>query len=154
MKPLSLITTAVMAVAAVATVAGTGLAMSPRPHSGDRPPPARPACFDPNFVQGFQPAGDNKIIVTESRNDMYELTLGGVCFGLDTTFAIGIRSRNGMSNVCGPFDADIVFRDMGGLDRRQACPITDVRKLTPDEVAKFTASPHKDGNAKSKETKQ
>lgn len=141
MKITTLITSAVMAVAGAAVVAGATFApseaMSPRPHSGDAPPRDRYACFDPNFVQGFQSIGDNKIVVTSSHNQVYELSLGGICFGLDTTFAIGIRSRNGMSNVCGPFDADIVFRDMGGRDRVQACPIMQVRHLTGDEAEKY-----------------
>lgn len=145
MRRVTILTSLVMGLAATAAVTGATFAMSPRPQAGAKVLASsdRMACFDPTFVDGFQNAGDNKIVVTEGRNRVYELTLGGACIGLDTTFAIGIRSRNGMTDVCGPFDADIVFRDMGGLDRRQACPILQVRHLTGDEAAKYVG-PHKD----------
>jgi hypothetical protein len=65
---------------------------------------------------------------------------------LDTTFAVGIRSRNGMSMVCGPLDADIVFRDMGGMSRAQACPIMQVRHLTGEEAEKY--APHRKSDKK------
>jgi len=137
-----------MGLLGLAAVTGACLAMSPRPQAGAKPPAEHMSCFDPTFIDGFQPAGDNKIVVTEGRNRVYELTMGGVCIGLDTTFAVGIRSRTGMNQVCGPFDADLVFRDMGGLDRRQACPITEVRLLTGAEAAKYVDAPRKDSKDK------
>ena len=142
MKIAAVMSAAIMGLAAAAVVAGAAFSMSPRPHEGAPPPSSdRHACFDPTFVEGFQSLSDNKLLITGAHDQLYELTLGGICMGLDTSFAIGIRSRNGMSQVCGPFDADIVFRDMGGMRHLQACPITQVRHLTGDEAAKYLAAP-------------
>ncbi len=97
----------------------------------------RDRCFDTTFISSFQTLSDNKVIIVSDRDQAYQLTLGGVCIGLDTSFMIGIRSRMGNDEVCGPFDADIVYNDMGGIREHQECPITDVRHLSPEEAAPY-----------------
>jgi len=122
-------------------VAGIGLgsltvasAMSGRPSSEVKPGRDPHACFDPTFVDGFQTPDDHTMIVTSGR-EAYKLSLTGVCIGLDTSFVVGIRSRYPMAEVCGPFDAEILYRDG---DRRQTCQITAVKHLSPEEAAEFT----------------
>ncbi len=122
-------------------VAGIGLgsmtvasAMSGRPSEGVKPGHDPHACFDPTFVDGFQTPDDRTMIVTEGR-EAYKLSLTGVCIGLDSSFMVGIRSRYPMSEVCGPFDAEILYRDGG---RRQSCQITEVKHLSPEEAAEYT----------------
>ncbi len=119
----------VAAVSVAPTQAG-----SARPGSGVSPGSDRDACFDPTFVRGFQTVNDHKVIITSDRNQAYEVELAGVCIGLDTSFQLGIRSRHGSMDVCGPFDADVVWEDMGRL---QSCPISSVRHLTGDEAAPY-----------------
>ncbi|EGF90270.1 hypothetical protein ABI_32860 [Asticcacaulis biprosthecium C19] len=96
---------------------------------------SRSKCFDPDFVRSFDTVNNHKIVVTSDRNEAFELTLGGVCIGLDTSFQIGIRSRHGFSDICGPFDGDIVWSD--GLRGLQSCPITDMRRLEGEEAAEY-----------------
>jgi hypothetical protein len=121
-----------------AAVTGAALAMSAgRPSSDVQPGKDRYACFDPSQVRGFDTINDHKIIITSDRNEAYELTLSGVCFGLQTSFGIGIQSRmGGMSDICGPFDGEIVFRDQG-TDRVERCSISQVRHLTGEEAAPY-----------------
>jgi hypothetical protein len=122
-------------------VAGIGLgsltvasAMSGRPSSDVKPGRDPRACFDPTFVDGFQTPDDRTMIITSGR-EAYKLSLTGACIGLDTSFVVGIRSRYPMAEVCGPFDADIIYRDG---DRHQTCQITAVKHLSPEEAAEFT----------------
>ncbi|MBW8734113.1 MAG: hypothetical protein JF571_07380 [Asticcacaulis sp.] len=109
-------------------------AMSGRPSQGVKPGRDPRACFDPTFVDGFQTPDDRTMIITSGR-EAYKLSLTGVCIGLDTSFMVGIRSRYPMAEVCGPFDADIIYRDG---DRHQSCKITDVKHLSPEEAAEYT----------------
>jgi hypothetical protein len=109
-------------------------AMSGRPSSDVKPGRDPRACFDPTFVDGFQTPDDRTMIITSGR-EAYKLSLTGACIGLDTSFVVGIRSRYPMAEVCGPFDADILYRDG---DRHQTCQITAVKHLSPEEAAEFT----------------
>ncbi|ESQ92226.1 hypothetical protein ABAC460_04870 [Asticcacaulis sp. AC460] len=95
----------------------------------------RSECFDPDFVRSYVTVNDHKVVIVSDRNNAYELTLGGVCIGLDTSFQIGIRSRHGFSDICGPFDGDIVWDD--GLRGLQSCPITSMRHLEGEEAADY-----------------
>lgn len=128
-----------MAIVVVAGVSAAtlALAMSGRP-SGDADLRDRHQCFDPKFLRGFQPAGDDKIVITSDENEAYELTLGGACLGLDSSFMIGVRSRTPMSDICGPFDADIVYNDFG--PRR--CPIIAMRHLQGAEAEPYIYKRH------------
>ena len=119
-------------------VTGAALAMSAGRPSGDvQPGRDRYACFDPAQVRSFDTVSDHKVIITSDRNEAYELTLTGMCFGLQNSFGIGIKSRmGGMSDICGPFDGEIVFRDQGN-DRIERCSISDVRHLTGEEAAPY-----------------
>ncbi len=117
---------------------GVASAMSGRPSSNMHADSDRHQCFDSNFIDSFQTPDDHTLVIVSDDNQAYELKLGGVCMGLDTSFAIGVKARNGMSQICGPFDADIVYRD--GF-RHQECPVTSVRHLTGDEAAKYVRAP-------------
>ncbi|MDI7774292.1 DUF6491 family protein [Asticcacaulis sp. EMRT-3] len=151
MKISAVLASMMITAGGLAAIAGVASAMSAKPDGQGVPPPAshdRFACFDPSFTEGFQTINDHKMIVTTPRNQAYELTLGGVCIGLDTSFTVGIRSRNGMSQVCGPFDADILYNDMGGLRHMQSCPITSVRHLSAEEAAPYVGKLRKAKNDK------
>ncbi|ESQ76332.1 hypothetical protein ABAC402_04335 [Asticcacaulis sp. AC402] len=102
----------------------------------------RSQCFDPDFVRSYQTLNDHKVIVTSDRNEAFELTLGGVCIGLDTSFQIGIRSRHGFSDICGPFDGEIVWSD--GLRGLQSCPITAMRHLEGEDAAPYVRGKRSD----------
>lgn len=135
-KPALLASLAILSagLAVVACASGAGGAPSGSSHAanGDRF-----QCFDTDFIRSFQTVDDHTIVVESSQGQGYELKLGGVCIGLDTSFMIGLRSRMGSSQVCGPFDADVVYNDNGGIRGHQECPITEVRHLNADEAAKY-----------------
>ncbi len=131
---------AAVAVLCVAAVGGASLAMTGKPSSDVKPGTDRYRCFDPTFTRGFQTPDDHTIIVESDDNQAYELSMAGPCFGLDNSFAIGIRSRTGMHEVCDPFDADIVFHDNGFGERRE-CRVMSIRHLTGDEAAKYITPP-------------
>ena len=116
-------------------------AMSSKPGNAPSVAGDRYRCFDSDFIHGFQTDGDQKVIITSDQNQAYELTLGGACIGIDTSFMIGVRPRMGSTEICGPFDADILYNDNGGLHPHQECPITNVRHLQGDEAAPYVSTP-------------
>ncbi len=123
-------------------VVGAGAALvacTTTPPSGDGAPQAssnRYACFDPAMVRNFQSIDDHTMVITSGWNQAYELKLGPACIGLDTSSMIGIRSRTGVGDVCGPFDADILYSDIGSRPV-QSCSITAVRHLEGEEAAPY-----------------
>ena len=125
---------AAIACLAIAAVGGASLAMTGKPSGDVKPGTDRYRCFDPTFVRGFQTPNDNTVIIESDDNQAYELTMSGACFGLSDSFAIGIRSRTGMNEVCDPFDADILFRD-NTMGERRECRVMSIRHLTGDEAA-------------------
>ncbi len=129
-----------VAMLGVILVSGASLAMTSKPGSDIKPGADRYRCFNPTFVRGFQTPNDSTLIIESDDNQAYELTMAGPCFGLQDSFAIGIRSRTGMSQVCDAFDADIVFRDHT-LDQRRECHVSGIRHLTGDEAAKYITPP-------------
>lgn len=140
---------AAIAVLSVAAVGGASLAMTGKPSGDVKPGTDRYRCFDPTFTRGFQTPDDHTIIVESDDNQAYQLNMAGPCFGLDDSFAIGIRSRSGMHEVCDPFDADIVFHDHTMGERRE-CRVMSIRHLTGDEAAKYVTPPksaHASGSA-------
>jgi len=131
----------------IALVSGASLAMTSKPGGDVKPGTDRYRCFNPTFMRGFQTPSDSKLIVESDDNQAYELTMAGPCFGLQDSFAIGIRSRTGMSEVCDAFDADIVFRDHT-MEQRRECHVAAIRHLTGDEAAPYV-TPSKSASSSS-----
>jgi hypothetical protein len=94
---------------------------------------SRPArdCFSARSVNGFRPIGRDAVDVTVGANRHYRLTLGGYCPDVDWSLRIGLRTRGGSSFICAGYDAEILVRGPIGLQR---CSVTDVRRLTPEEI--------------------
>jgi hypothetical protein len=126
-------------------VTGAALAMSAgRPAPENKPARDPRACFDSSQVQSFQTEKNGNIIIISNWNEAYELTMAPACIGLDSSFRIGIKSRvNGMSNICGPFDGEIVYSDMGDRPLK-TCPIQAIRHLTPEEAVAYGIRPRGD----------
>lgn len=126
-----------------ALVVGTAaLAMSAgRPAPDNKPARDPRACFSSSQVRNFQTEKDDKIIIIADSDDAYELTMTPACIGLDASFRIGIKSRGtGLNDICGPFDGEIVYSDMGDRPLK-SCPIQAVRHLTPEEAAAYGVKP-------------
>lgn len=101
---------------------------------------ARNSCFRPDNVNGFTVIDDQTVDVTIARNDVYRLTLFAPSPDIDWSLRIGIDSR-GRPWVCSGYDAEIIVPDATG---RRRYPVTDIRKLTPEEIAAERAKGKKD----------
>ncbi len=99
------------------------------------PPKASPACFWVRNADGFAANDTTTLYLRVGMNQVWELKLFSNCLNLDWVHHLGIRSRGAGSNVCEGTNPgiDVVVRDVAV--GRQSCPVTGVRKLTPDEVA-------------------
>jgi hypothetical protein len=93
---------------------------------------AAPRCFLASNVNGFTPRGDNAVDVHVGVGRDYRLTLAGVCPDVDWSFRVALRTTGGGSWICQGADAEIIVPGPTGHER---CMVTDVRALTPDEVA-------------------
>ena len=122
------------------TLVPEAIASAGRPTKDAPPNTDRYRCFSPSDIQSFQSVDEHKIVVVSNRNEVYQLGVSGPCMGLDTSFAIGIRSRFGNMDICGPFDADIVYQEMGH-ERVAQCTITEVKHLTGDDASAYVAKP-------------
>lgn len=90
------------------------------------------SCFRTEDVNGFTVIDDQTVDVTITPKTVYRLTLFAPSPDIDWSLRIGIDSR-GRSWVCAGYDAEIVVPgDIIGLRRY---PVTDVRKLTPEEIS-------------------
>jgi hypothetical protein len=88
-------------------------------------------CFNAGTVNGFTPEGDHAVVVRVSRNRQYRLELAGYCPEVDWSLSIALRSRGGSNWVCAGGDAEILVPSTTGP---QSCLVTDVRRLTPEEI--------------------
>jgi hypothetical protein len=93
---------------------------------------AAPRCFLASNVNGFTPRGDNAVDVHVGVNRDYRLTLAGYCPDVDWSLRVALRTTGGGSWICQGADAEIIVPSPTGPER---CMVTDVRALTPEEVA-------------------
>lgn len=131
MSRSTIVLTGLAAAAALAVaMPAFSAAQAPAPTPAAKPKPER-QCFDANTVSGFTPVDDRHVILQVGANRHYELTLMGVCRDIDWTWRLGVRTRAGGSNICTGLDADIIVPDRSFPQR---CPVTDIRRLTPEEA--------------------
>lgn len=90
-------------------------------------------CFRSDDVDRFNPIDSRTMIVETYGRKHYRLELSGACMGIEDAFRIGIRTRAGALNVCGGFDAEILYSDPGSA-RLTRCQITDVKPITKEEA--------------------
>jgi hypothetical protein len=125
--------------AAFAAAAVLALGASAQPPSG----PAlaakpRPSCFWTNRIENFAAHDERNLYLRVGQRDIYQAKLFASCFDINWVHHIALVSRSS-SLICeGPnLDVDVVVRDIAA--GRQRCPVTSIRKLTPDEVAALPA---------------
>jgi len=109
-------------------------AAQPPPAAARTRPPAR-ACFWIRNVSNFAAADTSTLYLRVGVSQVWRLTLFANCFNLDWVHHVGLDARGVGSNICeGPNPGvDVVVRDVAF--GRQRCPVIDVRRLTPDEIA-------------------
>lgn len=125
--------------APVALAAALAVAMavgaSGQPPGGAPPPPKpRPSCFWTNRIENFAAVDDQNLYLRVGNHDVYRAKLFSNCFDIEWVHHLALISR-GSSLICEGLnlDVDVIVRDVGV--GRQRCPVTNIRKLTPDEVA-------------------
>ena len=142
MKISTLLTSGLIFAAGLGGI-GVAWAASNRPSGNVDPGRDRNACFDPDFIRGFQTPGNGKVIILANNNEAYELTVPA-CIGLEDSMFIGLKTRHG-GDVCRAFDADVVYESFG---RRDVCRVSDVRHLQGEEAAEYIRKPIRENKKK------
>jgi hypothetical protein len=92
------------------------------------------SCFWIRNVRGFRSV-DNRTVYVRAGNDIFALELFAPCPGVDWAHNASLRSRAGNSICEGRGNAlNIYVRQTGGR-RPQRCAVTNVRRLTPPDIA-------------------
>ncbi|HWF78635.1 MAG TPA: DUF6491 family protein [Caulobacteraceae bacterium] len=132
-SPVALAASAAALAAISLTAIPLGVAAQP---PAAAPAPAQRACFWTRSITNFAAVDTTRVYLRASGRRVFELTLFANCLQLNWVHRLGIRTR-GSSNICeGPNPGvDVIVRDRGGIPGGQRCPVTNIRLLTPDEVA-------------------
>ena len=105
--------------------AGTPLAQSGR------------QCFYTGNITGYRRGAGDTVIINTNPRDYYQFRTQPYCADrLDWENRIALRSRGG-NFVCSGYDAEIFVPEALGA---AYCPLYDMRKLTPAEVATVRAT--------------
>ena len=93
-----------------------------------------PRCFLASQVNGFNSRGRDSVDVHVGANRTYRLTLAGYCPEVDWSLRVALHTLGGGSWICQGrgMDAELIVPSPTGVER---CPVSDVRALTPEEVA-------------------
>lgn len=89
-------------------------------------------CFYARNVNGFAAQSDRIVNVRVGVRDVYQFELFAPCPDVRWNQALGLQTRGGSNFICSGLDAEIISRTPIGPQR---CPVTNIRKLTPEEVA-------------------
>jgi len=88
-------------------------------------------CFWANQVNSFA-SNDNRVVnVRVGVKDVYQFEMFGRCNDVDWSNKIALVSRGG-NYICTGMDAEIISPSSGLGPQR--CPVSKIRKLTPEEV--------------------
>lgn len=94
-------------------------------------------CFYAANVTGYRSGPNNTVIVNTNSRDYYEFRTQPYCADrIDWENRIALRSRSG-AFICSGYDAEIYVPEAIGA---AYCPLYDMRKLTPAEVATLRAT--------------
>ena len=122
-----------MAVRLTASAAVLISAVLPAAAASAQPAPSRgEQCFYTHNINGFRASDDRTLYVRVGVNDIYRLDLMNDCTGLTFRQGIGLESTPGDPWICSAIQATVVYRDLGIRNR---CPVSNMHKLTPAEIA-------------------
>lgn len=122
---LSLAATGLVAMSLAAS--GPALARSPTEPEAARP---KSQCFWTRQVNSFASNDDRIVNIRVGVKDVYQMEMFGRCSEVDWNNNIALVSR-GSSYICSGMDAEVISPSSIGPQR---CPVSKIRKLTPDEV--------------------
>ena len=89
------------------------------------------SCFYTSNINGYSAVNDHTLLIRVGR-DIYRAGLMSDCPGLTFRHTLVLKTATGGGTVCGALDLDIGFADHGMSEK---CPVSELRRLTPDEVA-------------------
>jgi len=120
------------AMLSLAVVAATPFALRAEPSS----PPAKDAasrqCFYASNINNFTTEANRIVYIRVGVSAVYRLELMTECPELSFRQDIGFTRADRGSSICSAIDLTIHFSQNGA---RRICPVTDMRRLSPDEVA-------------------
>ena len=118
----------------VAAALALGASAQPPASAGAAPPKPRSSCFWASRIENFAAVDEQNLYLRVGIHDVYQAKLFANCLDINWVHHLALVSRPS-SLICeGPnLNVDVVVRDIGV--GRQRCPVTSIRKLTPDEVA-------------------
>jgi hypothetical protein len=91
------------------------------------------ACFNVRMIDNFNAPDESTVYIRVNVNEVYRLKLFAPCLNVNWDQTIALQNRSGSSWLCDPMDAELLVRDPGV--GRQRCLVSEMRKLTPAEVA-------------------
>ena len=106
------------------------------------------ACFNRRQVRSFDGLSDRHVYIREGVNDYFLLTMRNRCTGLRNARGIGIKDT--MSRICSNTFAEIVFNDMG---RVQRCRIGTVERVENKDEAEALVAERLDYEKRKKKDK-
>ncbi|ESQ80529.1 DUF6491 family protein [Asticcacaulis sp. YBE204] len=125
-----------LSLTAVAAAGLTALTLVPVQSQARAETPAQKEmkkCFRSDDIDRFNPVDSRTMIIETYAHQHYKLTLSGACMGIEEALRIGVKTRNGLSNVCGGLDAEILYNEMGS-GRVTRCAVTEVTPITQEEA--------------------
>ncbi len=119
-----------LTIAATASLAACNAYGEPQP--GTAASAAGRQCFYAANVTGYRSGPNDTVIVNTNSRDYYQFRTQPHCASrIDWENRIALRSRSG-SFICSGYDAEIYVPEALGA---AYCPLHDMRKLSPAEVA-------------------
>ena len=122
--PLAAVAAALIALGSTAS----GVAAKDAPADGAK---AKRQCFWTSQINGFATDDETYVHVRVGVKDVYRFEMFGRCLDIDWSDRIAVYSR-GSTRICDGLDAEVIAPSPVGPMR---CPVKEVRKLTPTEVA-------------------
>lgn len=122
-------TTTTLALAAALLAGGAAVSIA-----ADKPAAKYDArqCFYTRNVTSFAAPDEKTLYVRVNVRDVYRFDMFGTCPDIDWNQRLALVSR-GSSWICTGMDAEVITQRTGLGPQR--CPVSNVRKLTPEEVA-------------------
>ena len=109
-----------------------GLAGAQTAAAKDKPTYDAKQCFYTRNVTSFAAPDDRTLYVRVGVRDVYKFDMFGPCPDIDWNQRVALVSRYS-SWICNSMDAEVISHATGLGPQR--CPVSHMRKLTPEEVA-------------------
>jgi hypothetical protein len=121
-----------VASAALGLALGAGAVANPIAMAEPQRPPESRSCFYASRIENYAVASDRRVYLRVGVGDVYQLDLMNDCPELTFRQNVQITHTGAGSLICSPIDLTIRFRQVAA---RRICPVSDMRKLTPAEIA-------------------